>query len=52
PAHLHVTDLAVCLQVCPEGYYENYDNKTCVPCEANVVHVKIVPIIVHHVNII
>lgn len=35
PAHLHVTDLAVCLQVCPEGYYENYDNKTCVPCEAN-----------------
>lgn len=35
PAHLHVTDLAVCLQICPEGYYENYDNKTCVPCEAN-----------------
>ncbi|XP_037934689.1 furin-like protease 2 [Teleopsis dalmanni] len=35
PAHLHVTDLAVCLQVCPDGYYENYDNKTCVPCEAN-----------------
>ena len=23
PAHLHVTDLAVCLQVCPEGYYES-----------------------------
>ncbi|XP_055845205.1 furin-like protease 2 isoform X2 [Episyrphus balteatus] len=35
PAHLHVTDLAVCLQLCPDGYYENYDNKTCVPCEAN-----------------
>uniref|UniRef100_A0A182VRP6 furin n=1 Tax=Anopheles minimus TaxID=112268 RepID=A0A182VRP6_9DIPT len=35
PAHLYVTDLAVCLQVCPEGYYENYDNRTCVPCEAN-----------------
>ncbi|XP_036319238.1 furin-like protease 2 isoform X2 [Rhagoletis pomonella] len=35
PAHLHVVDLAVCLQVCPDGYYENYDNKTCVPCEAN-----------------
>lgn len=35
PAHLHVIDLAVCMQVCPEGYYENYDNKTCVPCEAN-----------------
>ncbi|CAO1381843.1 unnamed protein product [Diamesa hyperborea] len=35
PAHLYVTDLAVCLQTCPDGYYENYDNKTCVPCEAN-----------------
>uniref|UniRef100_W4VRF9 furin n=1 Tax=Corethrella appendiculata TaxID=1370023 RepID=W4VRF9_9DIPT len=35
PAHLYVTDLAVCLQICPDGYYENYDNKTCVPCEAN-----------------
>lgn len=23
PAHLHVTDLAVCLQQCPEGYYES-----------------------------
>lgn len=23
PAHLRVTDLAVCLQVCPEGYYES-----------------------------
>lgn len=23
PAHLHVVDLAVCLQVCPEGYYES-----------------------------
>lgn len=22
PAHLHVTDLAVCLQVCPDGYFE------------------------------
>lgn len=22
PAHLHVVDLAVCMQVCPEGYYE------------------------------
>ncbi|XP_059609032.1 furin-like protease 2 [Phlebotomus argentipes] len=35
PAHLHVIDLAVCLQSCPEGYYENYENNTCVPCEAN-----------------
>ena len=23
PAHLHVVDLAVCLQVCPDGYYES-----------------------------
>lgn len=23
PAHLHVVDLAVCMQVCPEGYYES-----------------------------
>lgn len=23
PAHLLVTDLAVCLQQCPEGYYES-----------------------------
>ncbi|XP_074107008.1 furin-like protease 2 isoform X1 [Cotesia typhae] len=35
PAHLRVTDLAVCLQQCPEGYYENTENNTCVPCEAN-----------------
>ncbi|XP_031779685.1 furin-like protease 2 isoform X2 [Nasonia vitripennis] len=35
PAHLRVTDLAVCLQQCPEGYYENAENSTCVPCEAN-----------------
>ncbi|XP_043278342.1 furin-like protease 2 isoform X2 [Venturia canescens] len=35
PAHLRVTDLAVCLQQCPDGYYENSENNTCVPCEAN-----------------
>ncbi|XP_046429629.1 furin-like protease 2 isoform X1 [Neodiprion fabricii] len=35
PAHLLVTDLAVCLQQCPEGYYENLENGTCIPCEAN-----------------
>lgn len=26
PAHLHVVDLAVCLQVCPDGYYESKSN--------------------------
>lgn len=26
PAHLHVIDLAVCMQVCPEGYYESEYN--------------------------
>uniref|UniRef100_A0A336LJV0 furin n=1 Tax=Culicoides sonorensis TaxID=179676 RepID=A0A336LJV0_CULSO len=35
PAHLYVVDLAVCLQICPDGYFENYDNKTCIPCESN-----------------
>ncbi|XKL69164.1 hypothetical protein PGB90_006933 [Kerria lacca] len=35
PAHLRVTDLAVCLQNCPEGYFENSEEKTCVPCESN-----------------
>lgn len=23
PAHLHVIDLAICMQVCPDGYYES-----------------------------
>uniref|UniRef100_A0A1B6CCM9 furin n=1 Tax=Clastoptera arizonana TaxID=38151 RepID=A0A1B6CCM9_9HEMI len=35
PAHLRVVDLAVCLQQCPEGYYENSDEGTCIPCEPN-----------------
>ncbi|XP_066992813.1 furin-like protease 2 [Anabrus simplex] len=35
PAHLRVTDLSVCLQQCPEGYYENLEQNTCVPCEQN-----------------
>uniref|UniRef100_A0A1B6GHW2 furin n=2 Tax=Proconiini TaxID=565685 RepID=A0A1B6GHW2_9HEMI len=35
PAHLRVTDLAVCLRQCPEGYIENSDEGTCIPCEAN-----------------
>jgi hypothetical protein len=29
PAHLLVTDLAICLQQCPEGYYESM-NITCI----------------------
>nr|CAD7459592.1 unnamed protein product [Timema tahoe] len=35
PAHLRVTDLAVCLQQCPEGYYEDSEENLCVPCEPN-----------------
>nr|CAD7461033.1 unnamed protein product [Timema tahoe] len=35
PAHMYVTDLAVCLQQCPEGYYEDSDRNLCVPCEPN-----------------
>nr|XP_018904804.1 PREDICTED: furin-like protease 2 [Bemisia tabaci] len=35
PAHLRLVDLAVCLQQCPEGYYENTEEGTCVPCAAN-----------------
>ncbi|KAI8035334.1 furin-like protease 2 isoform X2 [Drosophila gunungcola] len=35
PAHLHVIDLAVCLQFCPDGYFENSKNRTCIPCEPN-----------------
>lgn len=30
PAHLHVTDLAVCLQQCPDGYYESEYYEICV----------------------
>lgn len=26
PAHLYVIDLAVCLQVCPDGYFESKSN--------------------------
>ncbi|KAK6644158.1 Furin-like protease 2 [Polyplax serrata] len=35
PAHLRVTDLAVCIQQCPDGYYENTEQGTCVPCQPN-----------------
>ncbi|KAI5651344.1 subtilase family domain-containing protein [Phthorimaea operculella] len=32
PAHLLVIDLAVCLQQCPDGYYEDPDANACFPC--------------------
>nr|XP_049702318.1 furin-like protease 2 [Helicoverpa armigera] len=32
PAHLLVVDLAVCLQQCPDGYYEDPDANACFPC--------------------
>ncbi|XP_023247462.1 furin-like protease 2 [Copidosoma floridanum] len=35
PAYLWVSDLAICLQFCHEGYFENSKNGTCEPCEAN-----------------
>ncbi|XP_050443201.1 furin-like protease 2 isoform X2 [Adelges cooleyi] len=35
PAHLRVTDLAVCLQQCPDGYFENTEEGTCVACGPN-----------------
>ncbi|XP_063223097.1 furin-like protease 2 isoform X2 [Bacillus rossius redtenbacheri] len=33
--HLRITDLAVCLQQCPEGYFQVTDKDECVPCEPN-----------------
>lgn len=35
PAHLRVTDLSVCIQQCPDGYYENSEQSICVPCQPN-----------------
>ncbi|XP_063234781.1 furin-like protease 2 [Bacillus rossius redtenbacheri] len=35
PAHLLLSDLATCLQQCPEGYYESYEQDSCIPCEPN-----------------
>nr|CAD7434599.1 unnamed protein product [Timema monikensis] len=35
PAHLHVTDLAVCLQQCPEGYIHDIGHNLCLPCKPN-----------------
>lgn len=32
PAHMLVIDLAVCLQQCPDGYYEDADANSCYPC--------------------
>lgn len=35
PAHFLVADLAVCLQQCPDGYWEDTDSATCRPCAAH-----------------
>ncbi|XP_056639377.1 furin-like protease 2 isoform X2 [Diorhabda sublineata] len=35
PGHVRVLDLDICLQQCPEGYYENFADKTCIPCQPN-----------------
>ncbi|XP_060524028.1 furin-like protease 2 [Cylas formicarius] len=35
PGHVHVIDLDICLQQCPEGYYENFADRTCIPCQPN-----------------
>ncbi|KAI4457760.1 proprotein convertase subtilisin/kexin-related [Holotrichia oblita] len=35
PGHVRVLDLDVCLQQCPEGYFEDYLEKTCIPCQPN-----------------
>ncbi|XP_049766242.1 furin-like protease 2 [Schistocerca cancellata] len=35
PAHLRLTDIAVCLQQCPDGYLENMEEGTCEPCSGN-----------------
>ncbi|XP_074038039.1 furin-like protease 2 isoform X2 [Leptinotarsa decemlineata] len=37
PGHVRVVDLDICLQQCPEGYYENFAEKTCIPCQPNCV---------------
>lgn len=35
PGHVRVIDLDMCMQQCPEGYYENYAEKICTPCQPN-----------------
>ncbi|XP_045465314.1 furin-like protease 2 isoform X1 [Harmonia axyridis] len=35
PGYVRVLDLGICLQQCPEGYFEDYLHKTCVTCQPN-----------------
>ncbi|KOB78841.1 Endoprotease FURIN, partial [Operophtera brumata] len=35
PAHLLVADLAVCLQQCPDGYWEDTASSACRPCASH-----------------
>ncbi|KAJ2949490.1 hypothetical protein O0L34_g15413 [Tuta absoluta] len=35
PAHLLVADLAVCLQQCPDGYWEDTQASVCRPCASH-----------------
>ncbi|KAJ8965046.1 hypothetical protein NQ314_004447, partial [Rhamnusium bicolor] len=35
PGHVRLIDLDICLQQCPAGYYENFADKTCIPCQPN-----------------
>ncbi|XP_065170470.1 furin-like protease 2 isoform X2 [Atheta coriaria] len=35
PGHVRVVDLDICMQQCPEGYFEDFADKTCTPCQPN-----------------
>ncbi|XP_017774307.1 PREDICTED: furin-like protease 2 [Nicrophorus vespilloides] len=35
PGHVRVVDLDICMQQCPEGYFEDFTDKTCTPCQPN-----------------
>lgn len=35
PGHVRVVDLDFCMQQCPDGYFEDYRDKTCTPCQPN-----------------
>lgn len=35
PGYLRIVDLNICLQQCPEGYFENGHQKTCITCQPN-----------------
>ncbi|XP_050300640.1 furin-like protease 2 [Anthonomus grandis grandis] len=35
PGHVRVLDLDICLQQCPENYFENFADRTCISCHAN-----------------